>query len=133
MKIEGNTPRHTTAIDSHNESSKSSEERLRDDTKIREKAPLERKREVFRREVIDGDKIEEARKAVQEELERLRKLVHIFDRRYDFLLHESTNRIFVKVIDVTTDTVIREIPPEELLNLMARIHNMVGLLFDERV
>ncbi len=134
MKIEDSTdiPKPIN-MDTSNASSQSSEERLTDDARIKTRPPLDKKREVFRREVIDGEKIKEALKELQEELERLRRVVHIFDRRYNFLLHENTNRIFVQVIDVTTDTVIREIPPEELLDLMARIHNMVGLFFDERV
>jgi flagellar protein FlaG len=37
----------------------------------------------------------------------------------------------VKVIDTRTDKVIKEIPPEQLLHLAAKIQEMVGLLVDE--
>lgn len=99
------------------------------------KAPpaKEMKREVFRREIIDEEKIKEAQEQLQEEIERLKSVVHIFDRRYNFHIHERTNRIFVQVIDVETDTVIREIPPEKILNLIASIHHMMGLFFDGRI
>ena len=39
----------------------------------------------------------------------------------------------VQVIDVNTEEVIKELPPEEMLDLKARIHEMVGILIDEKV
>lgn len=129
IQININTPASTEKSRDHLQST-------REDIKIsspKSAPPNEKKNDLFRGEILDKDKMKEARERVQEEMERLKKVVHIFDRRYNFLLHESTNRIFVQIIDVTTDTIIREIPPEELLNLMAKIHTMVGLLFDERI
>ena len=39
----------------------------------------------------------------------------------------------VFVIDGLSQEVIKEIPPEEFLNIVAHIREMVGLLLDERV
>ncbi len=39
----------------------------------------------------------------------------------------------VKVIDVTTDEIIREIPPEKILDLVAAIWEVSGIIVDERV
>lgn len=50
-----------------------------------------------------------------------------------FSLHKETGRTMVKVMDKETETLIREIPPEEFLDLAAKIHEMVGILFDKRV
>ncbi len=50
-----------------------------------------------------------------------------------FSLHKETGRTMVRVFDKETDTLIREIPPEEFLDLAAKIHEMVGVLFDKRV
>lgn len=52
--------------------------------------------------------------------------------RLNFSIHEATNRVSVQVIDEETDEVIREIPPESRLDLLARIQEFAGLLFDER-
>ena len=38
----------------------------------------------------------------------------------------------VRVVNVFTDEVIKEIPPEEVLDTVARIREMIGLLIDER-
>lgn len=49
-----------------------------------------------------------------------------------FSVHEATNRTIVKVVDKGTGALIREIPARELLNLAAKIEEMMGLLFDKR-
>lgn len=55
------------------------------------------------------------------------------DKRLQFLVHEGSGRMQVRVIDRNTDEVIREVPPEKLLDLVERIHDLIGLLVDETV
>jgi flagellar protein FlaG len=38
-----------------------------------------------------------------------------------------------QIIDIKTEEVIKEMPPEEMLDLAAKIHKMVGLILDEKV
>jgi flagellar protein FlaG len=68
---------------------------------------------------------------VDEAVEKLRSAGDLFNKRLDLRFDEATNRIVVKVIDTRTDKVIKEIPPEQLLHLAAKIQEMVGLLVDE--
>ena len=53
-------------------------------------------------------------------------------RELEFSVHEKTKDIIVRVIDAETKEVIREIPPEKILDLVANILEMAGLLVDER-
>lgn len=68
-----------------------------------------------------------------------RPLAELLKSEYDisfqlsFTFHRETKSLIVKVIDPDTNKVIREIPPEELLELAARIQEMIGILFDKRV
>jgi flagellar protein FlaG len=55
-----------------------------------------------------------------------------FNRRLSFTLNEKLGQVVVKVIDVDTDKVIREIPPKELQHVYERIREVMGLLFDEK-
>ncbi len=64
-------------------------------------------------------------------IEKLKDAGDIFNRRLDFKIDEETNRIMVKVIDTETNKVVKEIPPEQLVRLAAKIQEMVGLLVDE--
>jgi flagellar protein FlaG len=72
-----------------------------------------------------------AKQNVNEAIEKLKQAGEIFNRRLDFRVDEETNRVVVKVVDTTTDKVIKEIPPEQLLQLAARIQEMIGILVDE--
>jgi len=57
----------------------------------------------------------------------------VYDKRFEFSIHEETKHIVVKVIDVATDEVIREIPPEKILDLVASLWKISGLIVDERL
>ena len=70
---------------------------------------------------------------IQEALQKLEKTSYIFDRRFKFSVNREINRIVVKVIDAATDKVIKEIPPEEIQRLVARIRETIGLLVDEKI
>ncbi|MFS8524390.1 MAG: flagellar protein FlaG, partial [Limnochordales bacterium] len=70
---------------------------------------------------------------VQEMVDGLNQALQAANKRLQFLVHETTGRIYVKVIDRETEEVIREIPPEKILDLVGRIQELVGLLVDEKV
>ena len=72
----------------------------------------------------------------QEELEKAidqsNRLIFKEDNRFEFKIHERTGRIMVKLVDNKTDEIIKEIPPEKILDLVASIWDLVGILVDER-
>lgn len=70
--------------------------------------------------------------AVEELVEGLNQTLQVVDKRLQFLVHEMTGRIYVKVINQETEEVIREIPPEKILDLVGRIQELVGILVDEK-
>ncbi|MBO5426006.1 MAG: flagellar protein FlaG [Lachnospiraceae bacterium] len=49
-----------------------------------------------------------------------------------FKYHEDTNRISITVTDSDTDEVIREIPPEKALDMLAKAWELAGLMVDEK-
>ena len=51
----------------------------------------------------------------------------------NFSKHNSTGRTMVKVMNRDTDELIREIPAEKVLDMAAKIEEMVGLIFDQKV
>jgi len=52
--------------------------------------------------------------------------------QYKFEVHEGTGRVMVNLIDTKTKEVIKEIPPEKILDLVANIWERLGILVDER-
>lgn len=61
----------------------------------------------------------------------LNRTLEAVDKRLKFLVHEETERVYVQVIDKETGEVIKEIPPEKILNLVAQLQKLIGLLIDE--
>ena len=50
----------------------------------------------------------------------------------EFSYHEKTNRISITVRDSDTQEVIKEIPPEKTLDMIAKTLELAGILVDEK-
>lgn len=48
-----------------------------------------------------------------------------------FSVHEKTHRVMVKLVDDSTKEVLKEIPSEEFLDMVAKIQEYVGMLVDK--
>ena len=48
-------------------------------------------------------------------------------------VHEKTHQVMVKVLNKDTGELIREIPPEKTLDLVAKMMEIAGILIDEKV
>ncbi|MDE6622542.1 MAG: flagellar protein FlaG [Lachnospiraceae bacterium] len=53
------------------------------------------------------------------------------DAKFGF--HDKTNRIIIKLVDRETQEVIKEIPPEKTLDLLAKRMELAGVLVDQRL
>lgn len=50
-----------------------------------------------------------------------------------FSVHEKSGRTMIKVMDKESSDIIREIPPKTVLDLAAKMDEMLGILFDSKV
>jgi flagellar protein FlaG len=60
----------------------------------------------------------------------IQQYVRSMDVKLKFHVHEGTGNMMVRVVNEETGELVREIPPEEILNLAAKIDEMIGTLFD---
>ncbi len=49
-----------------------------------------------------------------------------------FGIHEKTNRVTIKIVDKDTKEVIKELPPEKTLDMIAKAWELAGILVDEK-
>ncbi|QQK77901.1 flagellar protein FlaG [Salicibibacter cibarius] len=49
-----------------------------------------------------------------------------------FNIHEDLDRIYVHVVDRFSEEILREIPPEKLLDMTAAILKQAGIIVDEQ-
>jgi flagellar protein FlaG len=67
----------------------------------------------------------------QEDLDELSKsidMVHSVGLK--FSMHNDTGRTMITVTNRDTEEIIREIPSKEVLDMVAKMEEMVGILFD---
>lgn len=75
----------------------------------------------------------QAKQSATEFVEQMQSISSMFDRKLQFRINDDLNRVVIKVIDSSTDKVIREIPSAEIQRLQMRIKEALGLLFDESI
>lgn len=49
-----------------------------------------------------------------------------------FGIHEETNRVTIKIVNKDTKEVLKEIPPEKTLDMLAKAWELAGLMIDEK-
>lgn len=49
-----------------------------------------------------------------------------------FGIHDATNRVTIKIVNKETKEVLKEIPPEKALDLLAKAWELAGILVDEK-
>ena len=72
-------------------------------------------------------------KSIIKAIEEANKNLEPSGRKLEYSIHERTNRILVKVIDIQTEEVIKEIPDEKLMDMMADLCEASGILVDEKI
>ncbi len=65
-------------------------------------------------------------------IERANKALQGKNTSFEFSIHEGTKEIMIKVLDKDTGEIVREIPSEKVLDMVAKMWEMAGLFVDER-
>lgn len=69
-------------------------------------------------------------KKIKEAVEEMNK--KMANSEAQFGIHEETNRVTIKIVDKKTKEIIKELPPEKTLDMIAKVWEMAGLLVDEK-
>jgi flagellar protein FlaG len=69
---------------------------------------------------------------LQDAVEKVNITAETFSVGLRFRIHEESERIMVQVVNLKDNEVVKEIPPESLLNVVAQIQNIIGLFIDTR-
>lgn len=118
MKVEGVQVNQTLAVN-NSTFRQGSQQVVRQDAAVKETGmPSERR--VSEEQLV---------KAV----DKANKSFEPFDRRFEISVHEKMNAVMIKVINATNDEVIREIPSEKILDMVAYMLEVAGILIDEKV
>ncbi len=106
-----------------------------EELKLRQTA-LERQREdlaerlAFLKQKPEDEQGEKVLKEISEAIREMNKDLELKHLTLRFQLHDDSQRWMVRIIDIMDDEVIREIPPEKMLELSARIQSTIGVMLD---
>ena len=76
---------------------------------------------------------EVSEKVVKETVEKLNKLLIESNRRFEISIREKTREILIRLIDIETNEILNEIPPHKLVDAMANLHKVGGIMFDRTI
>lgn len=99
-------------------------------------APVFRPREVFVK--VDGESVKlgeypgESQDRVEESVENINRELKSLETNLRFSIHKQTKQIMVKIVDTQTNEVIKEIPSEKILDMVAAMMERAGLIMDKR-
>lgn len=85
----------------------------------------------LQQEQISRRTLEDAAEKMKRLAEYIAENTHLLSR--DYRVHEGTNRISVKIYDSVTGEVIREVPGQEFLDRVAKMEQLLGVIFDNLV
>ncbi len=80
---------------------------------------------------IDDMSIKERKEKLDEIFEIVNDNIMHTKKQFEYSVHEETNEIMVKLIDMETSKVLKEFPPEKNLDNVARLMKSTGLIVDE--
>jgi len=125
VKIDGVDPVQLGKIQEQTQKAVVQESHRQDPRQKQQDRVLGREQRVLEWERTHMEELEDA-------VGKLNATAQTFNIGLRFLIHEESERIMVQVIDRTDNEVIREIPPEKVLNVVAQIQNIIGLFIDTR-
>lgn len=124
MKISGDVSNYSYGVPSVSETPKVNP------IELQEQKPQENKMaEVDSKRKEKKDMTEES---VIQAIEKANKQLEMAMTNLKFSIHKETKQIMVKVIDSKTQEVIREIPPEKVLDMVAKMWERAGLFVDKK-
>lgn len=70
---------------------------------------------------------------LEQAVQQANETMEVYNTSLQFKVHEQSGEYFCQVINSETKDVIREVPPEWLLDMVAHFRKMVGVVVDEIV
>ena len=65
-------------------------------------------------------------------IEDSNKTIRNNQNEFQFSVHEKTKQIVIKVVDKQTKEVVKELPPEKILDMISKMCEIAGVFVDER-
>ncbi len=124
-------PNQTQPVEATTEGAKIESQPMVDATTKAVESTQEKNEESLQQDLSEKQQAnnEQLRKAVDDVN---KKMITNQNSELQFGIHEGTHRVTIKVIDRQTKKVIKELPPEKTLDMIAKAWELAGIMVDER-
>lgn len=86
---------------------------------------------VERIELLEGKEV--TKEKLQQAVDSINEFLEVDHKASKFVLHDGLNRYYVRLVDTDTDEIIKEIPPERLLDAFYKMQKLAGMIVDEKI
>lgn len=83
-------------------------------------------------EVVEKKEVKVNRKELKSAVDVANKVLFKNNTHLKFEIHEKTKEVMVRIIEDETGEVIKEIPPEKMLDMIAKLWEIAGIIVDEK-
>ncbi|NVK03034.1 MAG: flagellar protein FlaG [Oceanospirillaceae bacterium] len=80
-----------------------------------------------------AEAVESSAERLQKAAEQLNQLMQNGQRRLNFSVDENSNQVIVKVVDKTSQEVIRQIPGPEAIKIAENLDQVMGVIFNRDI
>lgn len=104
-------------------------------TDVNDPQPVVPKASMGEGEAVDGQikKDSPSEEEVKKALDKLSKFLEDDNTSVEYQFHNTfKNDLMIKIVNKNTNQVILEVPPKKVLDLVAKMVEMVGILFDKK-
>jgi len=83
-------------------------------------------------DVQNNQRVEYNEKDLAKAVNKLNNFLKDDSTHAEYAMHEKFHTIMIKIIDDVTKQVILEVPPKKILDMVAKMCELVGMVFDKR-
>jgi flagellar protein FlaG len=73
------------------------------------------------------------KKELSDMVENANQFFNLTKTHLHFVLHEDTNKYYVKIMNSVSNEILKEIPSREFLDMVARMQKFAGVIVDEKI
>jgi len=82
--------------------------------------------------VADTKRTEIKEKEIHKAIDKLNKFLEDKSTHAEYSIHDKLKDVMIKIVDDKTGEVIQELPPKKVLDMVAKMCEMVGLIVDNK-
>lgn len=82
---------------------------------------------------MSNEKEDEDTQGLLETTQEMTEWIQTLNTDIHFVLHQGTKQLIVQVVDIKDQRVLKEFPPHEFLDTVAKIREYVGILLDRKI